>query len=254
MRTVNDGDTIAVWFSCGAASAVAAKRTLDLYGDRCTVRVLNSPIAEEDQDNRRFCRDVEQWLGVKVEDVRNSKYPNHSAVDVWDDRKAMSFPHGAPCTVELKKRARQEWEESNPVDWHVLGFVWEEQRRHDRFVLTERDNVIPVLINEKITKDQCYQIVQAAGIALPRVYKMGLPNANCLGCCKATSPSYWSLIRELFPDVYSARAEQSRRLGVRLVRHKGERIFLDELPAGATGAPLKNMDFECGLFCEEDAA
>ena len=55
--------TIAVWFSCGAASAVAAKLTLERWGNSCNVRIINNPVAEEDPDNRRFLADVEQWLG-----------------------------------------------------------------------------------------------------------------------------------------------------------------------------------------------
>jgi PP-loop superfamily ATP-utilizing enzyme len=60
MPSVQYGDKIAVWFSCGAASAVAAKMTLDQYGDRCSVRVLNNPVMEEDEDNRRFLADVRE--------------------------------------------------------------------------------------------------------------------------------------------------------------------------------------------------
>lgn len=48
------GDVIAVWFSCGAASAVAAKRTIERYGSIATIRVVNNPVEEEDADNRRF--------------------------------------------------------------------------------------------------------------------------------------------------------------------------------------------------------
>jgi hypothetical protein len=247
---VNDGDRIAVWFSCGAASAVAAKRTLDLYGDRCSVRVLNNPVAEEDADNRRFLRDVQAWLGVEIEDVRNSEYPAASAVEVWNRRRGMSFPKGAPCTVELKKRARYEWEESNPVDWHVLGFVHGEEARHARLA-SLGEPLLPVLIEGGITKADCYRIVQDAGLALPLMYRLGYPNANCIGCVKATSPTYWNHVRRVHPDVFAVRAEQSRRLGVRLVRVNNVRIFLDELAPEATGAPLKNMQFECGLFCEE---
>ena len=118
--------TIAVWFSCGVVSAVAAKIALDSYSDKYDVRVLNTPISEEDDDNRRFLRDCEEWLGVRVETVIASKYPTSSAVDVWDKRGAMSFPHGAPCTVHLKKEARQEWEAIHKPDWHVLGFSYDE--------------------------------------------------------------------------------------------------------------------------------
>ena len=74
--------TIAVWFSCGAASAVAAKLIVDAYGTDNTVHIVNNPIVEEDEDNRRFLKDIEQWLGVPVEQAVNSKYPNASCVEV----------------------------------------------------------------------------------------------------------------------------------------------------------------------------
>jgi len=243
--------TIAVWFSCGAASAVAAKKTIDLYGARCTVRVLNNPVVEEDDDNRRFLRDVAAWLGRPIETVVNAKYSSASAVEVWARRRFMSGPTGAPCTIELKKRARQDWEARNHADWHVLGFTADETARHKRFVLTERENVLPVLIDANITKQDCYRILTEAGLRLPRIYSLGYPNANCIGCVKATSPTYWNLVRQQHPDVFAARAAQSRELGVRLARHKGQRVFLDDLPADAKGQPLKNLNFECGIFCEE---
>ena len=240
---------IAVWFSCGAASAAALKLTVEMYGAD-NVRAVNNPVIEEHHDNRRFAEDVASWVGVEIEYAVNSKYPLASVVDVFDRRKGMAFPHGAPCTVELKKRARQEWEKTNPVDWHVLGFTVDERKRHERFVMTERENVLPVLIDAKMTKNDCADMIRAAGIKLPEVYGRGFPNANCIGCVKATSPTYWNLVRREFPEVFDARAEQSRRLGARLVRVKNERIFLDELDPSAAGRPLKVMP-DCGLFCEE---
>ena len=246
---MNNGDKIAVWFSCGAASAAALKLTVEKHG-KDSVRAINNPIVEEHSDNRRFADDVAEWAGVNVEYATNSKYPLASVVDVFNRRKGMSFPHGAPCTVELKKRARQEWEKHNSVDWHVLGFTSDERSRHDRFVLTERENVLPILIDANMTKDDCADMIRAAGIKLPAIYGHGFPNANCIGCVKATSPTYWNLVRQEFPDVFNERAEQSRRLGARLVRVKNQRIFLDELDPSARGRPIKAMP-DCGLFCEE---
>lgn len=250
MMRPKPGDTIAVWFSCGAASAVAAKRTIEKYSE-CNIRVLNNPVREEHPDNQRFLKDVQQWLGVEIEPVINPKYPNASAVEVWDKKRYMSGNHGAPCTVELKKKARQHWESNNLFDWLVLGFTAEEQGRHDNFVLTERDNLLPVLIDAGLTKRDCFGIIQNAGLRLPEMYGLGYPNANCIGCVKATSPTYWNLVRKTHPKVFDARAEQSREIGAKLVRHKGERVFLDELPVDAVGAPLKSMKTECGLFCVE---
>lgn len=249
------GDTIAVWFSSGAASAVAAKLTVERYGRSCTVRLVNNPMREEDLDNLRFLRDIETWLGVEVEFARNSNYPNASAVEIWDRRGGMVFLHGAPCTFHGKKEARQQWEAINHPDWHVLGFTADERRRHERFVLTERSNVLPVLIDAGLTKEDCFAILREEGIELPRVYSRGYPNANCIGCVKATSPTYWNHVRQQDPEVFAERAEQSRRLGAKLVRYRGQRIYLDELPAEAKGRPLKAMKaVECGLFCEEPLA
>lgn len=102
-----------------------------------------------------------------------------------------------------------------------------------------------------ITKGDCFNIVMAAGIELPMAYRNGLPNANCIGCVKATSPTYWNLIRVAYPDVFEERRVQSDRIGAKLVRYKGNRISLTELPVEAKGRQLKNMNFECGIFCEE---
>lgn len=244
-------ERIAVWFSCGAASAVAAKLTVDMYGASRVVRIVNNPVAEEDEDNRRFLDDVSAWIGCNIETATSARYPSASAKDVWQHRRFMSGVSGAPCTFELKKKARQEWEKINPVDWHVLGFTADEKARHDRFVLTERSNVLPVLIEAKLTKADCYRILKEAGVKPPKIYEMGYPNANCVGCVKATSPTYWNLVRQKHPDVFADRASQSRELGAKLTRHKGRRIFLDELPEDAKGRPIKNLDFECGVFCEE---
>lgn len=245
------GDVIAVWFSCGAASAIAAKRTIEKYGDICDIRIINNPVKEEDEDNQRFLKDVEKWLGHKIEFALNPDYESASCVDVWDKRKYMSGVGGAPCTYELKKKARQEWEKYNKCDWLVLGFTAEEKHRHDRFKQSERENLLGVLVDDGITKSDCFMQIMDAGIELPKIYKRGYPNANCIGCVKATSPTYWNLVREKDPEVFKHRAEQSRRIGARLVRHKGKRIFLDELPADAKGKPLKDLNFECGIFCEE---
>jgi len=103
------------------------------------------------------------------------------------------------------------------------------------------------LITELITKDDCFRIVKKAGIELPIIYSLGYPNANCIGCVKSSSPTYWNLVRKTFPNVFEERAVQSRRIGCRLVKVKGKRIFLDELLETDKGGKIKNYD--CGIFC-----
>lgn len=246
------GQKIVVWFSCGAASAVAAKITIDKYGKDNEVIIVNTPIKQEDEDNRRFFSDVEKWLGQKIELAVNSKYPDSSIISVFDKAKYMSGPEGAPCTKQLKKEARYQWQENNKPDWHVLGFTFDkkERKRHKMFRISELKNVIPVLITHKITKRKCFEMVKRAGIKLPRIYSLGYPNANCIGCVKASSPTYWNHVRKVHPEVFKERAEQSRRIGCKLAVVKSEHIYLDELSPEAKGRPMKDMNVECGIFCE----
>lgn len=243
---------IAVWVSCGAASAVAALETQRKFAKAgFDIRYVNSPVLEEDPDNRRFMSDLQDLLGAPIETAINPKFPNGSAREIWVARRAMSFPTGAPCTLELKKEARYRWQQKNKPNWHVLGFTADEKKRHDRFILTELPNVIPILIEAGITKADCFPYLERVGLRLPNVYRRGYPNANCIGCVKATSPTYWNLVRTQDPAVFADRANQSRELGVKLARHKGKRVFLDELSPNAKGRPLTNWSIDCGIFCEE---
>lgn len=252
---VETGKPITVWYSCGVASAVAAKLTLEKYSSTNPIRIVNTPIAEEPLDNRRFLKDCEDWLGVPIEIAVSTEYPDSSAVSVWTKVKAMSFIQGAPCTNILKKKTRQEWEKVNgitPEDYLVLGFTLDERGRYDRFCLTERQQTIPVLIDAGLTKQDCFDLCLKEGLRLPDSYLRGYPNANCIGCPKATSPTYWNHVRKDSPEVFEARAKQSRELGVRLVRVKGKRIFLDELDPEAMGRPMASLVTpDCGIFCEE---
>jgi hypothetical protein len=245
--------TIVVWFSCGAASAVAARETIVRYGNRCDIRFVNNPVMEEDEDNRRFLFDVEHWLGIEIESAVNSKWPTCSATDVWIKERYMSGPYGASCTRALKKNARYEWERNNHADYMVLGFTADEVERHRRFTRSERENVLPVLIEAGLTKQDCFHVVINAGVTLPRVYKQGYPNANCIGCVKVTSPRYWNHVRENHPQVFEERSKLSRSLGCKLVQLSGKRVYLDELdPKEKRGIPLKSIDIDCGIFCEPE--
>jgi hypothetical protein len=250
--TPKTGDKIAVWFSCGAASAIAAKLIIENYSPQCEVVICNNPIMEEHEDNQRFLRDVSLWLKWPIQHVVSGKYPSQSCKEVWAKRRYMAGVAGAPCTLELKKGTRQQWEVENKPNWTVLGFTAEEQRRADRFRLTERETLLTPLIDAGYTKEDCFRILSEVGIKLPEVYSRGMPNANCIGCVKSNSPTYWNLIRKEFPEIFEDRAKQSREIGARLVKVKGERIFLDELDPNAVGRPLKDYHIECGIFCEED--
>ncbi len=232
-----------VWFSCGAASAVAAKLAVDTYGPGCDV-VYCDTMSTEHPDNARFFDDVVRWIGRPILRLRSDRFTDID--DVFERRRYMSGPSGAICTTELKKMVREKWQRIDDI--HVFGYTADEQKRADNF--EERNPALAVewlLIDRGVTKDACLSILRDAGIELPAMYALGFDHNNCIGCVKATSPGYWNRTRRLFPEVFERRAAQSRAIGSRLVRIKDVRHFLDELPADAD-AP--DGDIDCGPMCQ----
>ena len=99
-------ETISIWFSCGAASAVAAKKTIEKYGKTHDILVVNNPIKEEHEDNRRFLKDIEEYIQHPIIEAKCKEYPSASIVDVFEKRKYMCGIDGAPCTMILKKTSQ----------------------------------------------------------------------------------------------------------------------------------------------------
>lgn len=235
---------VIAWFSCGAASAVAARYALNLYPDTAEV-VYCDTMATEHPDNARFLRDVEEWLGVSVTRLTSDRYTDVD--DVFERTRYMAGVQGARCTTEMKKIPRFAFQQADDI--HVFGFTADERRRIERFEANNPDLLTEfVLADAGVTKDNCFQILSDALIPLPEMYSLGYKNNNCLGCVKATSALYWNMTRRDFPEVFERRARQSRELGVRLTRVRGERVFLDELPEDYIPAePLE--DISCGPDC-----
>jgi len=237
---------VVVWFSCGSASAVAAKLALDKYGDRVAV-VYCDMSRDEHPDNQRFRADVERWLGVSVDVVSNPAYT--SVDEVFERTRYMSGIQGARCTVEMKKVPRFAFQRADDI--HVFGFTADEGRRIQRFRENNPELLHDMVLHDQgVTKERCHGIIAAAGIEQPMMYRLSYTNNNCLGCVKATSARYWNMIRRDFPEVFDRRVRQSREIGVQLTRVEGERVFLDELPADYL--PADDEPISCGPDCQLD--
>lgn len=237
---------VLVWFSCGAASAVAAKLAVEKYGKSNVVVVYCDTSTNEHPDNIRFRYDVERWIGSQVRIIGSSKYT--TCEQVFDGERYISGPLGARCTLELKKKPRLDFQRKD--DKHLFGFTCDEWRRVMRFQMNNADLKLDwILVEHGITKQDCFKEIASARIRMPEMYLLGYRNNNCLGCVKSTSPGYWNKVRMDFPEVFERRARQSRALGVRLVEYHGERIFLDELPEGVGRYDPALENISCGPDC-----
>jgi 3'-phosphoadenosine 5'-phosphosulfate sulfotransferase (PAPS reductase)/FAD synthetase len=236
-----------VWFSCGVTSAVAAKLALAEHPDAQIVRIR---ISSEHEDSDRFAVDVAKWLNRAIENLIPSPRDNH--FDVIEYHRYVNGPTGARCTRDLKRKIRANY--SRPDDLHVFGFDADEADRVADF----RENnpelkFAAPLIEAGLTKADCKQAIERAGIELPVMYRLGYANNNCIGCVKG-GQGYWNRIRTDFPDVFARMAGIERGICATILRHKsgpkhGERLYLDELDPTA-GRFDTEQPQDCGIFCD----
>jgi 3'-phosphoadenosine 5'-phosphosulfate sulfotransferase (PAPS reductase)/FAD synthetase len=233
-----------VWFSAGAASAVAAKLTLKNFSDLGEIVIAYTDPGSEHPDNVRFIDQCEEWFGHPVTRLKSEKFAD--TWEVWEKRRFIVSAFGAPCTTELKKKVRYSFEK--PTDRQVFGYTVEEKHRAERF----RDqnpgvDLVTPLIDFGLTKSDCLAMIARAGIELPVMYSLGYQNNNCIGCPKG-GMGYWNKIRIDFPETFDRMAKLERDIGNSVLRSDGEKLFLDELDP-ARGNHATEASFECSLLC-----
>lgn len=241
-----------VQFSCGAASAIAAKLSIARHGVNCDVQIINAYIENEHADNRRFLADCERWFSRKITVLRDEVY-GADALNVFRKRRYMKGPKGAPCSRELKRKLLNTW--AQPGDVIVLGFTAEEVDRRDDF--EEHFPNVPIycpLIDSGLSKCDCKEMIARAGIELPLMYRLGYENANCIGCVKG-GEGYWRAIRQDFPEQFEKIAALQEQIGegANFLRYrhgplKDQRFSLRELPEGKIAREGEIP--QCSFFCE----
>jgi 3'-phosphoadenosine 5'-phosphosulfate sulfotransferase (PAPS reductase)/FAD synthetase len=238
------------WFSCGAASAVATKLAIEQFG---AVEIYYTDTGSEHPDNPRFLADCEKWFGQKITTLKSTEYKD--AMEVCEKQRFLSSQNGAPCTSAMKKvPANGIW---GLGDVEIFGYTAAERHRLVQWIEDNNERrIFCPLIDRGISKDECFEIVLAAGIELPAMYRLGFRNNNCIGCVKARdSLDYWKRVRKYFPAEFERVAKLEKELGhaINRVTRKGEKINvpLYDLPPGDPKGP--DPKISCGLFCMSEA-
>ena len=236
---------LVVWFSCGAASAVVAKLCLAKYADSYEIAIARCVVANEHPDNDRFAADCENWFGQPIINLSSTEYAD--CWEVWEGRRFLVSPYGAPCTSILKKAVRFEFEREWWPDFQAYGYTVDESHRAERFRQCNPEvSFITPLIDESLSKADCLAMIDRAGIDIPAMYRLGFNNNNCIGCVKG-GMGYWNHIRKVFPEIFSRMSRLERYLGACILKVDGKRVFLDELSPIA--GRLDEPEIDCSLFC-----
>ena len=238
-----------VWFSCGAASAIASMYAVKKY-DNCDIVYCDT--GGEHQSNKKFLIDIEKLIGKEIKVLKNLKYKDH--FEVFKKEKYLQGIRGARCTTELKKKLRLNYQ--RPDDIHIFGYTLEEKSRAEKFEHYNPELFVDwILIEKGITKENCLGILWQKGIKLPKMYELGYNHNNCIGCVKG-GMGYWNQIRKDFPEHFNKMAEIERNIEHSIFRDKetNERIYLDELDPSVGNfkkEPPISCDLSCGLAVEE---
>lgn len=241
---------VIVWFSCGAASAVAAKMAISKYkdDDEYELLIVYCEVVEEHPDSKRFMKDCQEWFDYPITIIRNEFYEG-SIFKVFD-KNYMRTPKGSPCTRALKKQVREKFQRVDDV--HIFGYTIEELEdgRVDRFIDANSDIELDhILIDNEISKENCQGMLRNAGIAIHAMYLLGFDHANCQGCVKG-GMGYWNHTRKVLPEVFDRMAKFERLKGYTVLKEPktGEALYLDTLDPNR-GRMSKEIQIECGIFC-----
>ena len=236
------------WFSCGITSAVACKLAIEQYGKE-NIELVYIKIDSAHPDNDRFIKECENWYGKKITVIRNEKYKDQ--FEVIKKIKYVNGVFGAPCTLHLKKNVRFKYEKENTFSNQIFGFefVKKEINRAIRFA-EQYPHTKPLypLIDAKLTKEMCADIILKNGIKLPTMYELGFHNNNCIGCVKG-GKGYWNHIKKHFPETFNKMAKAEREVGATCIKNK----YLDELKENE-GRHEPPITPNCGTFCEIEFA
>lgn len=227
------------WFSAGVSSAVATKLAINDIDE-----IIYTHIDDQHPDTLRFVKDCQVWFGKEIKIIQSQVKTVEDAMCFFPSK---GFGRFSPCTQILKRRVRQAWErEQGAVNLrYVWGMDYNEKDRAENLIesMNKQEHIFP-LIERRLSKVHAHEILNASGIARPKMYDLGYHNNNCIGCVKG-GMGYWNKIRIDFPEVFAQRAAFERRI-------EGSYIagtYLDELDpkAGRHAGPIVG---DCGILCE----
>lgn len=198
---MTDPHRAVVLFSGGIGSWAAARRTVEAGFD---TTLLFTDTLTEDEDTYRFLSQAAHDVGAPLVRVADGR-------DIWQvfrDARYLGNTRADPCSRILKREQSRKWltENRDPADTLVvLGFDWTEIHRLDR----ARAAWEPWRIDAPMTRppyrlrSELLAEAEARGIATQRLYRAGMPHANCGGGCVKAGQGHFALLLAAFPQRFA---------------------------------------------------
>lgn len=207
-----------VMYSGGIGSWAAAKRVAEQHGTEKLV-MLFSDTKTEDEDLYRFLKESCQNVGGRIKIIADGR-------DVWEvfnDVRFLGNSRIDPCSRILKRDLCRKWVDKNfssrPDQVRLyVGIDWTEGHRMKNIVQNWVPYQVeaPMLAPPHLTKKAMLAMLEAEGIAPPRLYGMGFSHNNCGGFCIKSGQAQFELLLKSFPERYAYHEQKEREIREKL--------------------------------------
>ena len=220
-----------VCYSGGHTSAICAIEVVRRFGTESVV-LLNHDIhfSVEDQDIKRFKREVADYLGLPVT-YANSKSPDADQFDVCVEAKAFKVDAKPElCTSRLKTEPFVKWLAENTIPGEATcyyGFDANEglriQRRSSHLAAMGYRTDYPAAL----WSDRTIHATEEVGIPRPSTYSV-FKHGNCVGCLKA-GWQHWYIVYCTRPDIWLKGKWAEEEIGYAIHHDESGPVYLEDM-------------------------
>lgn len=192
-----------VLMSGGIGSWAAGKLVAQEVGPENMV-LLFTDTKFEDEDTYRFLRDAAGNIGAHLEMISDGR-------DIWqvfEDNSFLGNSRVDICSRVLKRDLADSWIAENYTPQNAIMYVgidWTEMHRYERMRKRKLPWVYraPLCESENLmTKPELHKWAEQEGLEQQRLYKIGMPHANCGGGCVKAGVGHWRQLFQQWPERY----------------------------------------------------
>lgn len=192
-------------FSGGVGSWAAAKRVAERHGV-AGMTLLFADTLVEDADTYRFLREAAENVGAPLVRLTDGR----TIWNVFKERRFLGNNRVDPCSQELKREPCAKWlsENCEPANTTVyVGIDWTEEHRftrlRDRYAEQGWRYEAPLCDPPYLDKGQLHEWAEREGLEKQRLYKLGMPHANCGGGCVKMGHGGFARLLKVDPCKYA---------------------------------------------------
>ena len=201
-----------VMFSGGVGSWAAARRVAERHGtDDLTLLFTDTKI--EDEDTYRFLREAAENVGGTLVEIADGR----TIWEVFSDKRFLGNTRVDLCSRILKRELADKWIKDNCEVGDTtcyVGIDWTEVHRYDRMAPRKLPWIYeaPLCDPPYLDKHDIHEWAEREGLEKQRLYKLGMPHANCGGGCIKMGHGGFARLLNVWPSRFREWEDNEQKL------------------------------------------